>query len=163
MFGVNGERLWSSLMTLAAIGGTQRGGCNRQALTDADKAGRDLFTSWTRALGCTVTVDEVGNIFASRAGEDASAAPVLMGSHLDTQATGGRFDGVYGVMSGLEILRTLGDHRIATSRPAIAAPRRRARGLFMQCLKRTSNRVPSWRRPVRQSAWSPAYRVRTGS
>ena len=113
---INGERLWSSLMTLADIGGTARGGCNRQALTDADKAGRDLFTSWTRALGCTVTVDEVGNLFASRAGEDASAAPVLMGSHLDTQATGGRFDGVYGVMSGLEVLRTLGDHRISTRR-----------------------------------------------
>jgi N-carbamoyl-L-amino-acid hydrolase len=113
---INGERLWSSLMTLADIGGTPRGGCNRQALTDADKAARDLFTSWTRALGCTVTVDEVGNLFASRAGEDASAAPVLMGSHLDTQATGGRFDGVYGVMSGLEVLRTLGDHRISTRR-----------------------------------------------
>ena len=202
---INGERLWSSLMTLADIGGTARGGCNRQALTDTDKAGRDLFTSWTRALGCTVTVDEVGNLFASRAGEDASAAPVLMGSHLDTQATGGRFDGVYGVLSGLEVLRTLGDHRIATRRAvevaswtneegcrfapamlgsgvrssertrwpmptsvktkpgalfsksssgsAIAVPRRRGRDLPMQCLKRTSNRVPSWRRPARQSAW----------
>jgi N-carbamoyl-L-amino-acid hydrolase len=114
---VNGERLWSSVMALAAIGGTQRGGCNRQALTDEDKVGRDLFVSWTQALGCTVTVDEVGNIFASRAGEDASLAPVLMGSHLDTQATGGRFDGVYGVMAGLEVLRTLADHRIVTRRP----------------------------------------------
>ena len=114
---INGERLWSSLMTLAEIGGTPRGGCNRQALTDEDKAGRDLFTSWTRALGCTVTVDEVGNLFAARAGQDASAAPVLMGSHLDTQPTGGRFDGVYGVMSGLEVLRTLGDHQVVTRRP----------------------------------------------
>jgi beta-ureidopropionase / N-carbamoyl-L-amino-acid hydrolase len=118
---INGERLWSSLMTLADIGGTARGGCNRQALTDEDKAGRDLFTSWARALGCTVTVDEVGNMFASRPGEDASAAPVLMGSHLDTQATGGRFDGVYGVMSGLEVLRTLSDHGIATRRPVEVA------------------------------------------
>src|ERR1700744_710667 len=101
-------------MALADIGGTLRGGCNRQALTDEDKAGRDLFTSWTRVLGCTVTVDEVGNLFASRAGKDASAAPVLMGSHLDTQATGGRFDGVYGVMAGLEVLRTLSDHHVDT-------------------------------------------------
>jgi beta-ureidopropionase / N-carbamoyl-L-amino-acid hydrolase len=114
---INGERLWSSLMTLAAIGGTQRGGCNRQALTDEDKAGRDLFVSWARSLGCVVSVDEVGNIFAARAGDDASLPPVLMGSHLDTQATGGRFDGVYGVLAGLEVLRTLADQRIATRRP----------------------------------------------
>jgi N-carbamoyl-L-amino-acid hydrolase len=113
---INGERLWSSLMTMAAIGGTSRGGCNRQALTDEDKAGRDLFTSWARALGCVVTIDEVGNIFASRAGEDASLAPVLMGSHLDTQPTGGRFDGVYGVMAGLEVLRTLSEHNVVTRR-----------------------------------------------
>jgi len=114
--GINGERLWSSLMTLAAIGGTQRGGCNRQALTDEDKAGRDQLVSWTRALGCTVTVDEVGNIFAARAGADAALPPVLMGSHLDTQPTGGRFDGVYGVMAGLEVLRTLEDQHIPTRR-----------------------------------------------
>jgi beta-ureidopropionase / N-carbamoyl-L-amino-acid hydrolase len=114
---IDGERLWASLMTMAAIGGTPRGGCNRQALTDEDKSGRDLFTQWARALGCVVTVDEVGNIFASRAGEDASLAPVLMGSHLDTQATGGRFDGVYGVMAGLEVLRTLADHDFVTRRP----------------------------------------------
>jgi N-carbamoyl-L-amino-acid hydrolase len=115
--GINGERLWSSLMTLAAIGGTVRGGCNRQALTDADKAGRDLFVSWTRALGCAVSIDEVGNIFAARAGANAALPPVLMGSHLDTQLTGGRFDGVYGVMAGLEVLRTLEDQHIATRRP----------------------------------------------
>jgi N-carbamoyl-L-amino-acid hydrolase len=114
---VNSERLWSSLMALAAIGRTQRGGCNRQALTDEDKVGRDLFVSWMRDIGCTVTVDEVGNIFGCRAGKDASLAPVLMGSHLDTQATGGRFDGVYGVMAGLEVLRTLADHGIVTRRP----------------------------------------------
>lgn len=113
---VNGERLWSSLMTLAAIGGTGRGGCNRQALTDEDKAARDLFISWTRALGCAATVDEVGNIFASRSGEDPSLPSVVMGSHLDTQATGGRFHGVFGVMAGLEVLRTLADHGMATRR-----------------------------------------------
>ena len=113
---INGERLWSSLMSLAAIGGTERGGCNRQALTDEDKVARDLFVSWARSLGCVVSVDAVGNIFAARAGTDAGLPPVLMGSHLDTQATGGRFDGVYGVMAGLEVLRTLADNRIATRR-----------------------------------------------
>jgi beta-ureidopropionase / N-carbamoyl-L-amino-acid hydrolase len=118
---IDGERLWSSLMTLAAIGGTPRGGCNRQALTDEDKAGRDLFTCWARELGCVVTVDEVGNLFASLGGADASAAPVLMGSHLDTQATGGRFDGVYGVMAGLEVLRTLRERGIVTRRPVEVA------------------------------------------
>jgi N-carbamoyl-L-amino-acid hydrolase len=114
---INGERLWSSLMTLAAIGGTQRGGCNRQALTDEDKAARDLFVSWARSFGCVVSVDEVGNIFAAWPGDAASLPPVLMGSHLDTQPTGGRFDGVYGVMAGLEVLRTLAEQRIATRRP----------------------------------------------
>jgi beta-ureidopropionase / N-carbamoyl-L-amino-acid hydrolase len=113
---VDGERLWSSLMELAGIGGTQRGGCNRQALTDEDKVGRDLFVSWAQAIGCAVSVDEVGNIFAARAGLDPSLPPVLMGSHLDTQATGGRFDGVYGVMAGLEVLRTLTDQGIAARR-----------------------------------------------
>jgi beta-ureidopropionase / N-carbamoyl-L-amino-acid hydrolase len=114
---INGERLWASLMTLAAIGSTPRGGCDRQALTDEDKAGRDLFTAWAQALGCTVSVDQVGNIFARRAGEDDSLPPVLMGSHLDTQPTGGRFDGVYGVMAGLEVLRTLAEHDFVTRRP----------------------------------------------
>jgi N-carbamoyl-L-amino-acid hydrolase len=116
MLHVNGERLWSSLMTLAAIGGTGRGGCNRQALTDEDKTGRDLFVSWVKSLRCSVTIDEVGNIFASRPGSDVGLAPVLMGSHLDTQPTGGRFDGVYGVMAGLEVLRTLADHGVVTRR-----------------------------------------------
>jgi beta-ureidopropionase / N-carbamoyl-L-amino-acid hydrolase len=114
---INGERLWASLMTLGAIGATPRGGCNRQALTDEDKAARDLFSEWAQALGCVVTVDEVGNLFARRAGEDDSLPPVLMGSHLDTQPTGGRFDGVYGVMAGLEVLRTLAEHDFVTRRP----------------------------------------------
>jgi N-carbamoyl-L-amino-acid hydrolase len=113
---VDGDRLWSSLMTLAQIGATARGGCNRQALTDEDKAGRDLFKQWAEAAGCTVTVDEVGNIFAARAGTNPAAAPVLMGSHLDTQPTGGRFDGVYGVMAGLEVVRVLEDHGIHLER-----------------------------------------------
>lgn len=92
---------------MAQIGATAQGGCNRQALTDEDKIGRDLFVQWAQAAGCTVTVDAVGNIFAARKGADPDADPVLMGSHLDTQATGGRFDGVYGVMAGLEVMRVL--------------------------------------------------------
>jgi N-carbamoyl-L-amino-acid hydrolase len=114
---IDSDRLWSSLMTMARVGATARGGCNRQALTDEDKAGRDLFTSWGRALGCSVSVDEVGNIFLKRAGVRPAADPVLIGSHLDTQATGGRFDGVYGVLAGLEVLRTLDDHRLQMDRP----------------------------------------------
>ena len=114
---INGQRLWSTLMTMGKIGETPRGGCNRQALTDEDKAGRDQFVAWARTLGCVVTVDEVGNLFATRAGGDTTAPAVLIGSHLDTQATGGRFDGVYGVLAGLEVLSTLNDHGIVTRRP----------------------------------------------
>lgn len=104
-------------MRMAEIGATGRGGCNRQALTDADRAGRDLFVSWALAAGCSVVIDQIGNLFATRPGLDPQAAPVLLGSHLDTQPTGGRFDGVYGVMAGLEVVRTLNDLGIATQRP----------------------------------------------
>jgi len=104
-------------MRMAQIGATPKGGCNRQALTDEDKAGRDLFCRWAREAGCTVTIDEIGNVFAMRPGAAPGATPVLMGSHLDTQATGGRFDGVYGVMAGLEVVRTLNDNGIVTRRP----------------------------------------------
>jgi N-carbamoyl-L-amino-acid hydrolase len=114
---INGERLWASLMSMAAVGATGRGGCNRQALTDEDRAGRDLFSAWCRDIGCPVTVDEVGNLFARRAGRDDTLPPVLMGSHLDTQPTGGRFDGVYGVLAGLEVLRTLAERQLRTRRP----------------------------------------------
>ncbi len=114
---IDKDRLWRSLMAMAEIGATGRGGCNRQALTDHDKAGRDLFVSWATDAGCAVTIDEVGNIFARRPGGDAEAPPVLSGSHLDTQATGGRFDGVYGVLAGLEVVRTLSDHGMTTRRP----------------------------------------------
>jgi N-carbamoyl-L-amino-acid hydrolase len=114
---INADRLWSNLMTMAGIGATARGGCNRQALTDDDKAGRDLFTRWGRAAGCSVNVDEIGNIFLRRAGQLPEAEPVLIGSHLDTQATGGRFDGVYGVLAGLEVLNTLNDHGLRVNRP----------------------------------------------
>jgi len=113
---VDRARLWNSLMSMAEIGATPRGGCNRQALTDEDKTGRDLFVEWGRALGCSVVIDEVGNIFLRRAGRNPSLDPVLIGSHLDTQPTGGRFDGVYGVLAGLEVLRTLNDHGLTTAR-----------------------------------------------
>jgi len=114
---IDANRLWDSLMRMAEIGATGRGGCNRQALTDADRAGRDLFVSWARAAGCSVSIDQIGNLFAARPGLDPQAEPVILGSHLDTQPTGGRFDGVYGVMAGLEVVRTLNDLGIATRRP----------------------------------------------
>jgi N-carbamoyl-L-amino-acid hydrolase len=113
---INPDRLWGSLMQMAEIGATGRGGCNRQALTDHDKAGRDLFTAWGRAAHCGVSIDQIGNIFLRRDGLLPDAPPVLIGSHLDTQATGGRFDGVYGVLAGLEVVRTLADHGLKTRR-----------------------------------------------
>jgi len=103
-------------MAMAEIGRTPAGGCNRQALTDGDRTARDLFVGWAREEGCGVTIDEVGNIFATRAGDEPETNPVLVGSHLDTQATGGRFDGVYGVMAGLEVIRTLNALGVHTRR-----------------------------------------------
>lgn len=114
---VNGERLWSSLMEMARIGGTEKGGCNRQALTDKDKQGRVLFIRWCEEIGCTLRVDEMGNLFLRKAGRDNTLPPVLTGSHLDTQPTGGKFDGVYGVLAGLEVLRTLHDAKVETLHP----------------------------------------------
>ncbi|MCH8884790.1 MAG: Zn-dependent hydrolase [SAR324 cluster bacterium] len=114
---VNGERLWQSLMEMAKIGATPRGGNCRLALTEEDRQGRELFRSWVRELGCAVSVDSMGNIFARRPGRDDSAAPVVTGSHLDTQPTGGKFDGVYGVLAGLEVLRALEDGKVETARP----------------------------------------------
>ncbi|RIV80095.1 Zn-dependent hydrolase [Aurantiacibacter xanthus] len=114
---IDGARLWDSLMQMAAIGATDKGGCNRQALTDHDKEGRDLFVAWAEAAGCSITVDAIGNIFARLEGSDPSAEPVLMGSHLDTQATGGKFDGVYGVLAGLEVVRTLVDAQARFANP----------------------------------------------
>ena len=114
---VNGQRQWRSLMDMAKIGATQKGGCNRQALTELDKQGRDLFVSWCEDIGCDVQVDEIGNIFARRAGKNDQLPAVITGSHLDTQPTGGKFDGVYGVLAGLEVLRTLHDNKITTQHP----------------------------------------------
>ena len=113
----NIDRLWKSLEDMARVGATKAGGSCRVALTDEDKAGRDLFASWVREAGCEMVVDEVGNMFARRAGQDTNAAPVMMGSHLDTQPTGGRFGGVFGVLAGLEVFRTLNDQQIQTRRP----------------------------------------------
>ena len=114
---INGNRLWESLMTMAEIGATDKGGCNRQALTDEDKIGRDLFVSWCRKAGCSIRVDQMGNIFARLAGRDDTLAPVITGSHLDTQPTGGKFDGIYGVLAGLEVMRTLSDGCVVTEAP----------------------------------------------
>jgi len=114
---IDGERLWESLMTMAQIGATPAGGCNRQALTDDDMAGRDLFVSWCKAEGCSIRVDRMGNVFARRSGTDDSLPPVIVGSHLDTQPTGGKFDGVFGVLAGLEVIRTLNAHQQQTRTP----------------------------------------------
>ncbi|MDG1988233.1 MAG: Zn-dependent hydrolase [Halieaceae bacterium] len=114
---INGERLWNSLMDMSRFGATAKGGCNRQALTDEDKQGRDLFVEWCRDANCTVKVDQMGNIFAKRAGKNNELPVVLAGSHLDTQPTGGKFDGVYGVLAGLEVIRSLNDADIDTEYP----------------------------------------------
>lgn len=114
---INGERLWASLMEMAQIGGTDKGGCNRQALTDKDKAGRELFISWCKDIGCTLRTDQMGNLFLRKAGTNDTLPPVITGSHLDTQPTGGKFDGVYGVLAGLEVLRTLHENEIQTTHP----------------------------------------------
>lgn len=104
-------------MEMGKIGGTVLGGCNRQALTDLDKEGRDLFINWCKDAGCNVRIDTMGNIFARRNGNDNSLPPICMGSHLDTQPTGGKFDGVYGVLAGLEVINSLNDHSITTKHP----------------------------------------------
>src|SRR6476646_2446317 len=114
---VNGARLWQSLMDLATIGATPKGGVCRLALTDLDRKARDCVIGWLRDAGCSVEIDGVGNIFAVRAGRNSAAPVVLTGSHIDTQPSGGKFDGNYGVLGGLEVLRTLNDNAIATDKP----------------------------------------------
>lgn len=114
---VNGARLWQSLMTLAAIGATPKGGVCRLALTALDGQGRDLFVQWAREAGCSIRIDAIGNIFARRSGRNDSLPPVMTGSHIDTQPTGGKFDGNYGVLAGLEVVRTLNDAGIETEAP----------------------------------------------
>ncbi len=114
---VNGERLWASLMELAQIGATAKGGVCRLAASDLDGEARHLFIRWCEAAGCSVRVDRIGNIFARREGRNPILPPVMTGSHLDTQPTGGKFDGAYGVMAGLEIVRTLNDLGYETAAP----------------------------------------------
>jgi N-carbamoyl-L-amino-acid hydrolase len=114
---VNGERLWASLMELARIGATAKGGVCRLAASDLDAEARRLFIRWCEAAGCTVAVDRIGNIFARRPGRNPDLPPVMAGSHLDTQPTGGRFDGAYGVMAGLEVVRSLNDLGYETEAP----------------------------------------------
>ncbi|MFQ6550009.1 Zn-dependent hydrolase [Aestuariibius sp. 2305UL40-4] len=116
---INGQRLWDSLMEMAKIGPGVAGGNNRQTLTDADAEGRALFQGWCEAAGCTMGVDGIGNMFAERPGTDPDALPVYVGSHLDTQPTGGKYDGVLGVLGGLEILRSLNDLDIKTKHPIV--------------------------------------------
>ena len=114
---VNGQRLWDSLMELAQIGATDKGGVCRLTLTDLDKQGRDLVTRWAREAGMTVTIDKIGNGFMRRAGRNNALPPIMTGSHIDTQPTGGKFDGNYGVLAGIEVVRTLNDHGIETEAP----------------------------------------------
>ena len=114
---INGRRLWDSLMEMAKIGATAKGGVCRLALTDLDRQGRDLFVRWAKDAGCTISVDRMGNVYARRAGRDDTLAPVVTGSHADSQPTGGKFDGIYGVLGGLEVIRSLNDHGIETDRP----------------------------------------------
>ena len=114
---LSGARLWDSLMEMAKIGGTAKGGCNRQTLTDLDSDGRHLLQRWAEAAGCTMTVDRVGNMLLTRPGRDPSRKPVAFGSHLDTQPTGGKFDGVLGVLAGLELLRAVHEAGIETEAP----------------------------------------------
>ena len=114
---INGQRLWDSIMEMAKIGATAKGGSHRLTLSDEDKLARDLFASWCAEAGLSMTVDNMGDMFALRAGSSNDRAPVGMGSHLDTQPYGGKFDGVFGVLAGLEVIRTLNDHNITTVAP----------------------------------------------
>lgn len=114
---IDGSRLWRRLADMARIGATPNGGCNRQALTPGDLEARSLFARWCRDAGCTVEFDAVGNLFARYGSADRDSPVILTGSHLDTQPTGGRFDGVYGVLAGLEVVETLRAHNIHPTLP----------------------------------------------
>ncbi|MFN3954906.1 MAG: Zn-dependent hydrolase [Pararhodobacter sp.] len=144
---INADRLWDSLMEMARIGPGIAGGNNRQTLTDEDAEGRALFQKWCEEAGCTMGVDEMGTMFAMRPGTDPDALPVYVGSHLDTQPTGGKYDGVLGVLSGLEIVRSLNDLDIRTKHPIVVtnwtneegtrfAPAMLASGVFAGVLDR---------------------------
>src|SRR5277367_3699556 len=114
---IDGKRLWDLLMSMAEIGATPKGGVRRLTLTDVDKRGRDRFHAHCEAAGLTVRIDAIGNMFARRPGRDPSRLPVLFGSHLDSQPSGGKFDGALGVLAGLEVMRSLHDLGITTEAP----------------------------------------------
>jgi len=144
---INGQRLWDSLMQTAQIGGTPNGGICRLTLSDADREVRDWFKAQCQALGCTLAVDDMGNMFARRPGSNAALAPIAIGSHLDTQPTGGKFDGCLGVLAALEVLRTLHGVGYRTNAPIEAvnwtneegarfAPAMLASGVFAGALSR---------------------------
>ncbi|HET9147865.1 MAG TPA: Zn-dependent hydrolase [Acetobacteraceae bacterium] len=114
---IDDQRLWTTLMEMAQIGATPKGGVNRITLTETDRLGRRRFQDWCEALGLAVRTDSMGNMFARREGRDATRKPVLFGSHLDSQPTGGKFDGALGVIGGLEVMRTLNDLNIVTEAP----------------------------------------------
>jgi N-carbamoyl-L-amino-acid hydrolase len=116
---INGDRLWDSLMDMAKIGPGIAGGNNRQTLTDSDNEGRHLFKKWCDEAGMTMSVDKMGTMFATRPGTDPDALPVYVGSHLDTQPTGGKYDGVLGVLAGLEVIRSMNDLDIRTKHPIV--------------------------------------------
>ena len=116
---IDPDRLWDSLMEMAKIGPGIAGGNNRQTLTDEDAEGRALFRGWCEKAGMDMGVDTMGNMFATRAGTDPDALPVYVGSHLDTQPTGGKYDGVLGVLGGLELVRTLNDLDVSTKHPIV--------------------------------------------
>jgi len=118
---INGERLWDSLMEMAKIGPGIAGGNNRQTVTDEDSEARHLFQNWCLEAGCTMAVDDMGTMFARFEGTDPEALPVYIGSHLDTQPTGGKYDGVLGVLAGLEVIRSIRDLGIKTRRPIVVS------------------------------------------
>ncbi len=131
---INSARLWDSLMELARIGATPKGGVKRLALTELDRQGRDLVVGWLREAGCEIRIDAIGNVFGIRPGRrgngfdadgnpasDPAARPVAVGSHVDTQPSGGKFDGNYGVLAGVEVLRALNDAGLQTERPVAVA------------------------------------------
>ena len=120
---IDPDRLWDSLMEMAKIGPGIAGGNNRQTLTDEDAEGRALFQKWCEDAGMDMGVDTMGNMFATRAGSDPDALPVFVGSHLDTQPTGGKYDGVLGVLGGLEVIRTLNDLDVTTKHPIVVVNR----------------------------------------
>ena len=116
---VNAKRLRSTLEEMAKIGGTPGGGVTRLALSDEDKRARDLFVKWLKELNLEITVDEMGNIFGRRPGKSSDLPPVMAGSHIDSQPKGGRFDGILGVMSALEVMRTIHEHKVETEHPVV--------------------------------------------